>query len=346
MQDNYRAWDIKVEDFPKEGDIYSQIKFILQYAILAPSTHNTQPWMFRIRESKCEVYYNPKLILPEADSKMRDLYISMGCCLENLILASKYFNIFESVLYGPFDKKEQVAAINFKNYSGNRDDQYTRILDTIIKRVNARGVFQSEKVPEDILKNISIFSREYLVDDLNIHWIVDQEKITKIASLTADGLKIAYNKISFRKEMSQWMNNSLTKKKEGIPGYALKMPLALSFILPRLVKLFNIGNFLAKKNYQSLCSAPLVVVITSKNESPKLFIKTGRLAERTMLEFQSVGWQTSIFVASIEIGELYKEVKTVVGTDQLPQFLFAVGKINSLHKQTPRHPIEEKIILS
>ncbi len=344
MKEGYKPWQINVDDFPKEKSIIYQIEFVLRYAILAPSTHNTQPWLFKIKESACEIYYNPKLILPEADAKTRDLYISMGCCIENLILTARYFNIFNSVEYGPFKNKEQVAVISFKNYTGDNNNQYEKIINTITKRINARGVFSSDSVPNDLLNTISSITRDYLLDGINLHWVKDKTKIVTLASLTADGLRIAYLKPSFRREMSQWMNNSLTQKKEGIPGYALKMPLFLSFIIPTLVRWFNIGDFLAKKNYVSLSSAPLIAVITSKNENPSIWLKVGRLAERLMLEFQSAGWQTSIFVAAIEMSDLYREVQKIIPTDNLPQFLFAVGKVDSLHKQTPRHALEEKII--
>lgn len=344
MKSNYKVWDIKINDFPEREGLTSQIKFVLQYAILAPSTHNTQPWLFKIKKSECEIYYNPKLILPEADVKMRDLYISMGCCLENLILVATYFSIFESILYGPFTKKEQVATVRFKKYGGNKNNQYREVISAITKRINARGIFYPDPVPMKLQSAIFSKVENYLIEGINIHWITDKSKIIKLASLTADGLKIAYLRPSFRKEMSQWMHNNLTKRKEGIPGYALKMPLLISFILPKLVRWFNIGNFLAQKNYLSLSSAPLITIITSKDENPNAWLKIGRLAERLMLEFQNVGWQTSIFVAAIEMGNLSKQVQSILAIDSKPQFLFAVGKIDKLHKQTPRHSLERKII--
>ncbi|MBI3337110.1 MAG: hypothetical protein HY005_00600 [Candidatus Staskawiczbacteria bacterium] len=343
MKSNYQPWEVNIDDFPEKENFNSQIKFILRYAILAPSTHNTQPWLFKIKEPECEVYYNPKLVLPEADSKTRDLHISMGCCIENLILAAKYFNIFNSIGYGPFSNKEQLAVVHFKKYTGEKNSAYEKMINTIPKRINARGIFYPESVPEDVLNNISFIVKDYLVDEIHINWITEKNKILDLSHLTADGLKIAYHKTSFRKEMSYWMRNSFTKTKEGIPGYALKMPPVLSFILPILVRWYNIGNFLSKKNYSSISSAPLVVVITAENENPSVWLKVGQLAERLFLEFNGYGWQTSIFVAAIEMGR-DKEVQKIIGNNKKPQFLFVVGKVDSLHKPTPRHELEEKII--
>ncbi|KKP93856.1 MAG: hypothetical protein US98_C0002G0009 [Parcubacteria group bacterium GW2011_GWC1_38_6] len=38
--ENNNPRKIKLSDFPKGGDLKSQIEFVLRYAILAPSTYN------------------------------------------------------------------------------------------------------------------------------------------------------------------------------------------------------------------------------------------------------------------------------------------------------------------
>ncbi|OKH30965.1 hypothetical protein NIES2101_41915 [Calothrix sp. HK-06] len=41
-------WNVQETDFPATGTSEEKLKFILNYAILAPSSHNTQPWCFKI----------------------------------------------------------------------------------------------------------------------------------------------------------------------------------------------------------------------------------------------------------------------------------------------------------
>ena len=47
-------WDIKKEDFLHQGQLADKIRFVLGYAILAPSTHNSQPWLFKVKENSVE----------------------------------------------------------------------------------------------------------------------------------------------------------------------------------------------------------------------------------------------------------------------------------------------------
>ena len=44
---------INKDDFFSLENFTEKIKFLLQYAILAPSTHNIQPWRFTIKEKSC-----------------------------------------------------------------------------------------------------------------------------------------------------------------------------------------------------------------------------------------------------------------------------------------------------
>ena len=65
---------------------------IVKYAVKAPSCHNTQPWRFRIRYDKIFLAPDFTRALPVADKDGHALYISMGCAMENLIMAANEFN--------------------------------------------------------------------------------------------------------------------------------------------------------------------------------------------------------------------------------------------------------------
>jgi len=42
------VWDIDAGEFPTDGPVEDQATFLLRYAILAPSSHNAQPWAFDV----------------------------------------------------------------------------------------------------------------------------------------------------------------------------------------------------------------------------------------------------------------------------------------------------------
>lgn len=57
-------------------------------AALAPSSHNTQPWRFRVSESVIDLLADRTRALPVNDPEDRELTISCGCALMNLRAAA------------------------------------------------------------------------------------------------------------------------------------------------------------------------------------------------------------------------------------------------------------------
>ena len=63
-----------------------------------------------------------------------------------------------------------------------------------------------------------------------------------------------------------------------------------------------------------------------------------------MLESYNRGLRTSIFVASIEIDDLYKEIQKLLGLKDRPQFVFCIGYMKLNQKYTPRLPLQDKLL--
>jgi hypothetical protein len=61
-----------------------QARAMIRLAVWAPSSHNTQPWVFRLVKSGIDVLADRTRALPVNDPSDRELTISCGCALMNL----------------------------------------------------------------------------------------------------------------------------------------------------------------------------------------------------------------------------------------------------------------------
>lgn len=97
-------------------DWTEQAKSLIRRAALAPSSHNTQPWIFRISDSAIELYADRTRGLPVNDTDDRELAISCGCALLNLRLAaaSDGFDAKIQLLPDP-DDADLLARLRFIN---------------------------------------------------------------------------------------------------------------------------------------------------------------------------------------------------------------------------------------
>ncbi len=334
----------KSEDFWKLTDSQEKIKFLLGYAILAPSTHNSQPWLFRIEDNSVKIYYDPKAYtIKEADPTQRDLYISFGCLIENLVIAAKYFRVFKDVSYILNSEDNCVAEVSFENlmHQTGADEQLKKDINAIVSRVNVRGLFDKKPIASDILRQLQATNE---VANLKLDLIIDSQKIESLAQLTKRGLEIAYSNNHFRKEMSGWINASWQNRLIGIPAYALRLPPFLAAIFPWLVRFFNIGPKVGMLNYLSLKSSPTIAIISSAEDSKASWLEVGRLAQRLIIQSNALGLKTSIFVAAVEMADLYKEVQKIIGHNLRPQFLMCIGYMTTDQQPTPRQTVESRII--
>jgi hypothetical protein len=62
---------------------------IVAAGILASNPHNSQPWMFRITTSTIDLFAVPERQIGAIDPFGREMYIGLGCALENMKLAAE-----------------------------------------------------------------------------------------------------------------------------------------------------------------------------------------------------------------------------------------------------------------
>src|SRR5688572_12927675 len=63
-----------------------QLRYLAWFGLLAPSSHNTVPQRYVLREDsqRIEVLADRKYILPESDPSGRQCMVSLGCTLANI----------------------------------------------------------------------------------------------------------------------------------------------------------------------------------------------------------------------------------------------------------------------
>jgi hypothetical protein len=77
----------------------SQMRELVRYASLAASGHNTQPWKFALTENAIDIHPDYARRLPAVDPHDRELWISLGCALENLLVAARAAGYMPEVTY-------------------------------------------------------------------------------------------------------------------------------------------------------------------------------------------------------------------------------------------------------
>jgi Nitroreductase family len=148
--------------FPWHGTMEEKIAYLLRYAILAPSSHDSQPWRFSVVQNTVELRPDFRRWLREADPDRRELHISLGCALENLLIAAERFGFGHEVVYPAGGRTGAPAASVTLLAEGTPSSCRPAVLfETITTRATNRGRYERRPVPADAAAQL----RECAVDD-------------------------------------------------------------------------------------------------------------------------------------------------------------------------------------
>ncbi|MCG6898167.1 MAG: hypothetical protein LJE60_13835 [Thiocapsa sp.] len=70
---------------------------LIPFAVRAPSGHNAQPWQFSVNQDRIRIFPDLSRRLPVVDPDDHALFISLGCALENVVVAASHLGLAASI---------------------------------------------------------------------------------------------------------------------------------------------------------------------------------------------------------------------------------------------------------
>ncbi len=204
---NPSVWEVTPDNFPHAAAIDTQLRFLLRYAILAPSPRNSQPWTFAIRDNKVFLLADHGRSQPVLDPDRRELYIGLGCALENLLVAGEHFGLSHAVSYFPDRWHPELAATVLFEPGGTPSAvRVGATLETIRRRHNDTALYHSIPLPEELLRRLTACCDE---PDVRVELTEDSLLHDWIQALTVQSDSVDLANPGFRMELEYWMSQGI-----------------------------------------------------------------------------------------------------------------------------------------
>jgi len=317
----------------------------LSYALLAPSSHNTQPWFVDLGDAnRIQVYSDPSRRLPHADPLNRQLLVSLGTFVETCSIALTHDGY--GVRIGPLADHRREAAIagkvpvaSIELISGGvsrEDPLFSAIVD---RHTNKRRYQMDRAIPQ---RDLDALVAAATVEDCELHVLTDRPKVQRLAAFCRQAMAIDVSDRARDEETAEWFRFSDAEIERRRDGFGLSQGgvgglskwMAETFLLSRKSAGDPSGTF-AKKSVE-LCwgqasSASAFAWVTTAQNRGADQLAAGRSYVRAQLAAQQLGIRSQPFSQLLQeypaMTRLREEFKGEfdVGSGDTVQMLFRLG---------------------
>lgn len=307
------------------------LKLIAQ-AAQAPSSHNTQPWLFRTGDRHIDLLADRTRALPVNDPDDRELAISCGCALMNLRIAALDGNLQPSVQLLPASEDpDWLARLTLTERSGSPSPE-AALCDFIEQRRTYRKRFEDRQVDRPALEPLIAAAG---LEGAWLHPLLTDEARHQAAVLVTEGDAAQWANPSWRRELAAWMHPR--RRGDGLTVPDLARPVA-----QLVVRSFDMGGGVGARDRELAEASPLLAVLGTEGDHPRDWLLAGQALQRVLLVACSNGLQASYLNQPIQVAALRPKLQNLVGGG-FPQILLRLGYPTALVPPSPRRSLTDLI---
>lgn len=340
--DRKSPWYLEAADFPRTGGRAAQLRFCLRAAVLAPSSHNSQPWKFRIDGSTVELWADRSRALPVVDPHDRELTISCGAALYNFRLALSRFMLSEQTTLCPDPVRHDLFAVV-------RTDQAERactpeqgwMFKAIMRRRTTRQAFEPDRMPSK--EAIASWQRLASTEGATLTVLATSRERMLLAKLVAEADQVQFGNSAFRRELALWMHHNRSHSHDGVPGYAMGMKELSSLMAPLVVRTFDVGRATGARDEELVMHSPVLAVLSSRTDDETGWLQAGQALSAVLLRAAADDITSSYLNQPIEVAELRPRLAKLAGDPGYPQLVLRMGYAEP-PPHTPRRTVDEVLM--
>ena len=280
---------------------------LVRYATLAPSSHNTQCWQFRIEERAIAILPDLARRCPAVDPDDHHLYVSLGCAAENLAQAALAYGLGGETRFDPAGAGVLRVALEPTRV------RVSPLYDAIPKRQSTRAEFDGKPLAADELQ---LLAQAASGAGVRVLLLTERPMLEQVLDYVVRGNTAQLDDPAFLDELKAWVRFSegeAVRSGDGLFTFSTGNPTAPRWLGSRMFNLFLSAKNENDKYARQIRSSAGVAVFVSEKEDRAHWVEAGRCYERFALQAAALGIRTAMINQPVEVAALRPQFATALG---------------------------------
>ncbi|MEI4280847.1 Acg family FMN-binding oxidoreductase [Klenkia terrae] len=309
-------------DLPRPVDPtrMADIEAAADAALLAPSVHNTQPWLLVLHPDRIDVRADRSRRLPVLDPAGRELMLSVGAAVLNtrveLAARGRAVEVDRSARTTDPDLAAVVHLVD-----GPPDSALAALAPQVrARRTNRRG-YTDDPVPPDVLDRVLVAAA---AEDTVAVPVLTEDQHRLVARLAQDADAEQNADPAYRHELRIWTNRD-TRSGDGVPSTTVpRVDGSAQDDVP--VRDFDTRGLGALPAATRAGRTGALVVLASHADDERAWVRAGEAMERVLLELTADGWAAGPLSQVTEVPRTRASLGRELCWGVHPQLLLRIGR--------------------
>ena len=303
------------------GDRPSVMRELVRYATLAPSSHNTQCWKFRMQDRSIIVEPDLSRRCPVVDPDEHHLYVSLGCATENLAQAA---------LANGFQANAIIDSAGAGSIAVDLEATQAReslLYQAIPVRQCTRGEYDGSALSAE---ELSLLERAGTGDGVRVILLTEPRSIERVLEYVVAGNTAQLNDPAFVTELKEWIRFSADeaiRTGDGLYAVASGNPSVPRWLGSLAMRWMPTPKSENDRYARQVRNSAGIAVFSSAISDRAHWVEAGRCYERFALQATALGIRNAFLNQPVEVGAIRPQFAAMLGLgDQRPDLVVRFGR--------------------
>lgn len=299
----WRMPEARPDALPAEPAVVA--RELVRCATLAPSSHNTQCWTFRIGDRGIHILADRSRRCPAVDPDDHHLHVSLGCAAENLVLAAAHHGLHAEARFEP------ATGIHVALEAATAST--SALYAAIPQRQSTRGDYDGRPLAADELRLLEAAGSG---QGTHVLLLTAKPAMEQVLDLVVAGNTVQLKDPAFVDELKAWIRfdgDEAVRRGDGLYAASSGNPTAPRWLGTRLFDWFVTADSENDKYRRQIRSSAGLAVFFSDADDAAHWVEVGRCFERFALQAAALDIRTAHLNQPVEVPALRPQLAALLG---------------------------------